>query len=393
MSAPDVRGWCPSLHEPMAAADGLIVRVKSYVRGLSAPDLRRIAESAEIYGSGRIELTSRGALQVRGLNEAGAMAFAQTMVEAGLASADAAVERRRNLQLAPSCEGELLALATAAERWLAQDAALAALPAKFGYGFSPEIGIEADIVVLGDDAHTILIGGAVAVQASPAPLEAMHRLTHAFLSLAAELPKPPRRMKALIAAVGVEAVLAEAGLAACTTPPRPVEPPRVGPHKMGFGLGVVFGELKPDMLRVVADLAERFGDGQVALSPGRSIWLRGVALGWHAALAAQAANGGLIVQMDDLRLRLHACAGRSGCATAHADVRADALRLVDHAPEKGLHVSGCAKGCAHPGAAAITLVSRGVAGGYDLIFAGAPTQAPSVTDLTLDQITERLSHD
>ena len=163
MTAAHVRGWCPSLHQPMAALDGLIVRVKPRVRGLSADDLHSIAAAAERAGAGGLELTARGALQVRGLQVEGAEMFARTMVEAGLASADAAVERRRNLQLGVGCGPHLRSVAAGLEAWLEQDASLSALPAKFGFAVSPEDGISADIAIVGEDDTRIVMGGEVAV--------------------------------------------------------------------------------------------------------------------------------------------------------------------------------------------------------------------------------------
>ncbi len=390
MSAPHVRGWCPSLHEPMAAADGLIVRVKPHVRGLTAADLRHIAGAADAQGAERIELTRRGAMQKRGLDEAGASAFATAMVQAGLASADPAVERRRNLQLHPTSGAGLRALAEDVEAWLEQDDALAVLPAKFSFGFSPVPAFEADILALGAEGQTLLIGGRLAVEA-PAPLAAIQRLVRAFIELSAGLAPPPRRMKTLLAAVGEPAFLARVGLSVAAAPPRhPVEPP-VGAATGGVGLGVMFGELTPATLRLVADMAERFGDGRVALAPGRTIWFGGIAPSHVEPLLAEAERAGFIVRPHDRRLRLQACVGRPSCAHANADVRADALHLLPFAPAAGLHVSGCAKGCAHPAPAAVTLVGRPEPGRYDLILNGAPQDAPAHPNLTLDEIADRLS--
>jgi len=478
MSAPMVKGWCPSLHEPMAALDGLIVRVKPFVRGLSAADLRLMAEAAERVGAGGLELTGRGALQVRGLDEAGAATFARAMVEAGLASADAAVERRRNVQLGVGCGSELLSFAGALEKWLEVDDSLADLPAKFGFAVSPGAGIAADIVVSGENADGILIGGeaAIRVGAPSTPvfpglvpgthsatvqppngrqpsrhtppeqvwgrrdsgedgvLDAVQRLTRTFLALAPLQPTPPRRIKGLIQAVGLAAVLAEAGLIttpvdadfsphlrsgggggaadgggvrrssplhhAMRGPPPPLrrggevpQPPHkmIGPSHGGYGLGVVFGVLAPSALRTAAELATRYGDGQVLLAPGRVIWLGGAPSSANVQFAAEASAAGFIVDPKDRRLRLDACVGRVGCARASEDVRADALRLASAAPATGLHVSGCAKGCAHPTAAGVTLVSRGAPGRYDLILDGAPSAPPTRTDVTLDEVAEHLS--
>ena len=35
MSGAKIKGWCPSLFEPMAAGDGLLVRVKPRVAGIT----------------------------------------------------------------------------------------------------------------------------------------------------------------------------------------------------------------------------------------------------------------------------------------------------------------------------------------------------------------------
>jgi precorrin-3B synthase len=453
MTAATVKGWCPSLHEPMAALDGLIVRVKPFVRGLSATDLELIAEAAERVGAGGLELTGRGALQVRGLDEAGAARFARAMVEAGLASADAAVERRRNLQLGMGCGPNLLSVAAGLEAWLEADARLSSLPAKFGFGVSPAEGMAADIVVVGEDEGYIVIGGEATIRVgvqflfppssglSRGPshpehrrltarrrrgtersalgtspeggesgggwregegaevVDAVQRLTHAFLTLAPLQPARPRRMKGLIQAIGAAAVLAEAGLAqaiinAGTSPPplrRGGEVPQAGPGYHGFGLGVVFGVLSPSALRTAADLATRYGDGQILLAPNRTLWLSGVPASAQAQFASQASAAGFVVDPHDRRLRLDACVGAAGCARASEDVRAAALRLASTAPETGLHVSGCAKGCAHPGRAGVTLVSRGAPGRYDLILDGPPSAPPTLDDVSLDAIADHLS--
>ena len=61
-------------------------------------------------------------------------------------------------------------------------------------------------------------------------------------------------------------------------------------------------------------------------------------------------------------LGAHACAGAPFCPQASVETRALARALAARVP--GLHVSGCAKGCAHPGAAPVVLTGR--AGGFDL---------------------------
>jgi len=153
----------------------------------------------------------------------------------------------------------------------------------------------------------------------------------------------------------------------------------------------VFGVLSPSALRTVAELATSYGDGRVLLAPGRTIWLGGVPSSASAQLAVGASAAGFVVDPHDRRLRLDACVGRAGCARASEDVRAAALRLAAAAPATGLHVSGCAKGCAHPGVAGVTLVSRGVAGRYDLILDGAPSAPPTLNCVSLDEIADHLS--
>jgi precorrin-3B synthase len=53
------------------------------------------------------------------------------------------------------------------------------------------------------------------------------------------------------------------------------------------------------------------------------------------------------------------------------------------ATDSFLHVSGCAKGCAHPRAVPLTLVGRD--GLYDLVRDGAASDSPALRGLTLDE--------
>ena len=95
------------------------------------------------------------------------------------------------------------------------------------------------------------------------------------------------------------------------------------------------------------------------------------------------------------------CAGAPLCASAFIAARAIAPDIaVAAAPylSDGLtiHLSGCAKGCAHPGAAPLTVV--GTSGDCGLIANGAAHDAPfaaaplrELPDVIADHLRERCS--
>jgi precorrin-3B synthase len=131
----------------------------------------------------------------------------------------------------------------------------------------------------------------------------------------------------------------------------------------------------------------------VRLAPGRALLLLGVAPKNAAALAHEAAGRGLIVYPDDPRRRIVACPGKPACASGLIAARTLATELAQSlvlAPGLSgaansaipppcaaqlIHISGCAKGCVHPGAAALTVV--GTERGCGIVHAGSARAVPS----------------
>jgi precorrin-3B synthase len=79
------------------------------------------------------------------------------------------------------------------------------------------------------------------------------------------------------------------------------------------------------------------------------------------ALQSKASALGFVTDAADPRLFIAACPGKPACASGHIGTRTMAERVARRNSEWldgsfTLHVSGCAKGCAHPGSAAVTLV-------------------------------------
>ena len=336
------RGWCPSVHEPMPTGDGLLVRIKPRGGLLTASEMRLITR----FGNGAIELTSRGNLQLRGLAPHEIEPCARAMVAAGLASPDPAAERRRNViatplaGLDPAVSPATAAIAAALETALEADATLA-LPAKFSF------------VVDG--------GGLLSLAAIPARIRLTIHSDHAVVDTI---------RVALHDAVGT--ALARAHLPATVAEPSSgaveLTPPigRIG--AIAFGAALPFGVALAPLWIALADLAERYG-GVLRLTPWRTVLIAGL------PDPQTLADLGLIIDPDDPRLRVAACPGQPGCASATVPTRPIAARLC---PPPGItvHVSGCAKGCAHPGPATVTLVGQdGCFGVVRHGRAGDPAQA------------------
>jgi precorrin-3B synthase len=153
------------------------------------------------------------------------------------------------------------------------------------------------------------------------------------------------------------------------------------------------GRCDADLLERVAGWSERFGNNELRLSPWRGLALPGVAQADIPRLTAEARSAGLILDPADPRLAVLACPGRPACASATTDTHADAARLAEAARaalagSAKVHVSGCPKGCAHPGSADLTLVGDG--GAYRVVPGGSPRDA-ALTHLPFDEILRRLS--
>ncbi|RWF25589.1 precorrin-3B synthase [Mesorhizobium abyssinicae] len=147
-----------------------------------------------------------------------------------------------------------------------------------------------------------------------------------------------------------------------------------------LGIGLPYGSMPAQSLIELATQAAGLGTTEIRLSPGRAMLFRGLAPSACASLQATAAALGFVTDAADPRTRIAACPGTPACASGRIATRAIAETIA--AQNSGLldaslslHVSGCAKGCAHPGLAALTLV--GDENGAGLVVGGTAKALPA----------------
>ena len=358
MTSPELkRGWCPSLLRPMESGDGWLVRVRPQAAVITAAVARAVAEAATRYGNGRIEITNRANLQIRGLRRDTIAPFAAAMEAVGAADDGPAIVVSPLAGADPAVAAETLAIA----RRLAQGGWGTELPPKFGFlidggGALPLAGLSLDVTLRFRDGRWLPNGETVATG------DAASRA----IALAQRLAKAPRQI-----------------------PGRTAAPPALGFRAYGDGshgavlLAPAFGQLRAAQLAALADLAERHGDGSLRPTPWKSLAIAGVGSGDEGLLRDQAHQISIISDPDDRRLGIVTCVGAPGCSrtTVNTHAAASLLAASRRTGDPLLHLSGCAKGCAHPGVAAITLMAE--EGGFALIRDGRPGDAAAARGLTL----------
>ena len=124
---PEPKGWCPSSLRPMESGDGYIVRIKPAFGRVTRAQLVKIAQLADQFGNGVIELTNRANLQLRGVMIADHPALIDDLVAVGLVDLDPERDAAPHVLVAPNCDRGLGALYDNLRR-----AKLPSLPAKFG---------------------------------------------------------------------------------------------------------------------------------------------------------------------------------------------------------------------------------------------------------------------
>ncbi|MBR1329703.1 precorrin-3B synthase [Bradyrhizobium ottawaense] len=371
MSAATVKGWCPGALRPMLSGDGLVVRVRPFGGRLEAPQISGLAELAGQHGNGLIDVTSRANLQIRGVSEAGHRPLIDGLARLALLDPDPATDARRNILVTPFWRAGDATQSLAAELEEALEDNSLALPTKFGFaiddgtsrvlaGDSADIRIERDrtgrLLVRADGAklgRSVARGEAVSTALALA----------SWFLVSGGATGGRGRMAAHIAS---GAALPQS-LRGEIEPAPVMAASRPGHYPQGAMVGVAFGQMLHTTLHQFAGCghALRMTPWRMVLSEGKR---------------EMPSAPGLITEPFDPALRVIACSGAPRCREAHADTRALAAALAPRiAADARLHVSGCGKGCAHSGTAAVTLVATRA--GFDLVRDGSIRDEPVLRDL------------
>ena len=158
----------------------------------------------------------------------------------------------------------------------------------------------------------------------------------------------------------------------------------IGLHRLrdgtfAYGVGLAFGHADAMALQRLTEAAEVAGARGIRAAPGRTLLIVGLTQQAVSSFAAAAKMLGFIVHADDPRRHVIACAGAPICASANIAARTLAPQIAAAAAPHldgafKIHVSGCAKGCAHPAPAALTIV--GTSSGCALIAKSTARDAP-----------------
>lgn len=372
MTAWDIKGWCPGALRPMQSGDGLVVRIRPPMGRLAPAQAQAIAQAATTHGNGIIDLSARANLQLRGVTEASHPRLIDDLRAQGLIDPDIETESLRNLIVTPFRDAETTALAAALSGALAR---MPKLPAKFGFALdtgprpvltqaSADIRVERAAdgrLILRPDGHPL--GQPVTDLGRDAIAMAE------WFTANGGITNGRGRMAALIA----KGTIPPNCTLACADP---LAPPTPGLHPVGALVALAFGQLRAETLHVLATLGH-----EIRPTPWRMLLIVGA--------TELPAIPGLITDPAEPILRITACTGAPDCPQALGDTRHLARQLAPLlAPAQTLHISGCAKGCAHPAPADLTLTANGC--GYDLIRNGTASDTPSLADLTPQAIPDHL---
>jgi precorrin-3B synthase len=377
---------CPGTVAVHQAEDGGLARIRVPGGALPRDTLASLAAWAVELGNGRLELTARGNLQLRGLALGAETELSSRLAHCGLLPS-APHDTARNLLASPLAgrDGvgvlDVRPLVAELDRRLCAEPELAPLPGRFLFalddGRGDVAGLHADVAALAlpNQRVAVLLGGldsglrlpvheAVTGLLSAATIFLRRRPDQGVWRLA-ELPGGPLELVDELRA----ALHARSGPLVAVPERDPVGP--IGrieqtDGRVALAVSVPLGELTPARCQVLAAVAER----EVLLTPWRGVVLPDLPPSATALATRRLAGAGLLLDPASPSLGVSACTGRPGCAKALADVRADASVAAGHAagtavppvdnggPGLPVHWSGCARRCGRPPGPVVDVVAE-----------------------------------
>ena len=388
------RGACPSLNAPMVTGDGLLVRLRPITPGLTIVQFRALAEATAKHGNGLIEITARGNLQLRGMTAESMAGLAADIDLAGIVP-----ESGVAIEVPPLSGLDPLEIADARDLAVRLRLAIAELDPQpvlapkltiiiDGGGRLTLDAMSADIRLMATRADSGFIAWSLAIGGTAQTAKVLASLptkqsVPAVIELLETLARlgPTARGRDLDA-VSLRARFPSMSNRASSTAAHHVSP--IGIHHLGdnspvLGLHPSFGQIHAGDVLNFLDIAEAAGANEIRTAPEHALLVLGLDDGAARDIQLVAAGLGFRTRGDDPSNHIDVCSGAGACASAFYPTKLVAADVLDKAPDLldgslTVHLSGCRKGCAHPGKAALTIV--GAPTGYGIVVNGSASSEP-----------------
>jgi ferredoxin-nitrite reductase len=401
--------------------DAFMLRLRLPGGILLAHQAEGLADVAERYGGGYLDITTRANLQIREIGAAHPIAVLTAIDELGLTSRGSGADNIRNLTGSPAagidphelCDTR--PLCRALHHYILNHRELYGLPRKFNIAFdgggrlsvledTNDIGFAAVRVGEGKAVAAgiyfrMLLGGLTGHQSfahdsgvlllPEEVVAAAGAVLRVFIAHGDRTDRRRARLKYLIERWGIEKVMAEAAAQlpfAWRHAPSGIAEPRgpidrqghIGVHRQAqpglsyIGVLLPVGRLTVAQLRGLAAIAARRGSGTLRLTVWQNLLISDIPDAAVDAAIGQIAAHGLATAASAVRAGLVACTGNAGCRFALADTKRHALALADHLDGRlpvdvplNIYLAGCPNSCAQHDIGDIGLLATKVDAGDD----------------------------
>ncbi|BAZ83858.1 precorrin-3B synthase [Dolichospermum compactum] len=396
---------CPGLFYNTAAQDGLLYRLRIPGGIINYNQFQAIADIADNYGSGYIDITNRANIQIREIKDSINVEVLKKLQALGLASTDAKIDHIRNIMTNPTAgidTEELLdtrPLVRDWEEYINTHSQLSELSAKFSVCFDSGSKISVryqpnDIILaaeLNNSNVYLRLYLSYGEKGEPAKdtgilckpeetIQVLAALAETYLQHIDTTNRRKPRLREIINNITTEKyfhqfqqnlnphILNTKKTPLCASAPLR-EKTHIGIYPQQqtglYYIGIVLplGRLETWQMRSLANIAKRYGDDNIRLTPWQNLLLTDIPQNQISKVEQEITHLGLNSSPTDIKSFLIACSGKRGCAAASTETKDDALNLVKYLDSLmildspvNIHFSGCSKSCAQHTQADITLL-------------------------------------
>ncbi len=384
------------------AQNSYMLRARIPAGHMTAAQFRGMSEVAKDWGGGFCDVTNRNNLQIREIMPENTIHVLNKVVNLGLTSRGSGADNVRNITATPTTgfdSQELIDVtpyALGMHHAILNNRDLYGLPRKFNIAFDSggvisacadtnDIGFYAVDVKEGE--HGVAPGvyfrmqlcgitghkqfasdsGVLLEPSEAIPVAAA--LMRVFIEHGNRTNRKKARLKYLVDDWGVEKLLEETqkklsfslrylAESECVSMKPKVKHGHLGVYEQPNGLNyvgfsVAEGRMSSENMVKIADLAEKYGRGEIRLTVWKSLIIPGVAEEHLEALKEGIVDAGFFYSGTAISGGLIACTGNTGCKFAATNTRGQATILKDYLEKKveldqpiNIHLTGCNHSCA-----------------------------------------------